>query len=79
LVCWTGEPVEARTCAKTIAELMWPASSRRLRSFQAGSVLWKTAGASCAPYQPIPNPSPFVSSAPICEWRLWTISECLGP
>ena len=31
-------------CANTSGEVMCPASSRRLRSFQAGSMLWKTAG-----------------------------------
>jgi hypothetical protein len=27
---------------------------------------------------PIPNPSPFVVSAPSLEWRLWSTSECFG-
>ena len=36
-------------------------------------------GAFAPPYQPIPNPSPFVSSAPSCECRLWSISEFFGP
>src|SRR3954464_14372338 len=66
-------------CANTSGEGMWPESSRRLRSFQAGSMLWKTPGVSWAPYQPTPKPSPFVSSAPICECRLWTISEFFCP
>ena len=57
---------------------MWPASSRRLSSFQAGSVLWKTPGVSGAPYQPTPNPSPLVGSAPSFEDRLWSTSE-FGP
>ena len=57
---------------------MCPESSRRLRSFQAGSMLWKTAGVSAPPYQPIPKPSPFVVSAPSAECRLWSISECVG-
>ena len=57
---------------------MWRASSLRLRSFQAGSVLWKIPGALSMPYQPIPNPSPLVVVAPIVECRLWSISECLG-
>ena len=74
-VCWTGEPVEARMCANTSPELIWPESSRRLRSFQAGSMLRKTPGVSWSPYQPRPKPSPLVSSAPSREWRLWTISE----
>ncbi len=77
-VCWMAPPVEARMCASTsgdfrCAEMFW-----RLRSFQAGSTLWKTPGVSPTPYQPMPNPSPFVVSAPISEWRLWTISECWG-
>ena len=74
-VCCTGEPVEARMCAKTSGEAMCPDNSRRLRSFQAGSMLRKTPGFSCSPYQPTPKPSPFVSSAPSREWRLCTISE----
>ena len=78
LVCCTGEPVEARMCAKTSGDEMWPESSCRLRSFQAGSMLRKTPGVSCSPYQPTPKPSPLVVSAPSCEWRLWTISECFG-
>jgi hypothetical protein len=64
-------------CAKTSPELSWRASSRRLRSFQAGSMLRKTPGVSWSPYQPSPKPSPFVSSAPSREWRLWTIREFL--
>src|SRR5215217_4140063 len=60
-------------CAKTSGETTWPASSRRLRSFQAGSMLWKTPGVSPRPYQ-----SPFVVSAPSRECRLWSISECFG-
>jgi hypothetical protein len=44
----------------------------------AGSTLWKTPGVSPTPYQPLPKPSPFVVSAPSCEWRLWSISECFG-
>jgi hypothetical protein len=52
--------------------------SRRFRSFHAGSTLRKTPGVSPTPYQPIPKPSPFVVSAPSCEWRLWSISECSG-
>src|SRR5215831_13604695 len=53
--------------------------SRRLRSFQAGSMPRKTAGASSSPYQPIPKPSPFVSSFPSRACRLWTINECSDP
>ena len=64
--------------AKTSGDSTWRASSLRFRSFQAGSTLWKIAGTSPRPYQPIPNPSPFVVSAPSVEWRLWSISECLG-
>src|SRR2546426_4782748 len=43
--------------------------SRRLRSFQAGSMLWKTPGVWVWSYQPTPKPSPFVVSAPIVECR----------
>jgi hypothetical protein len=50
----------------------------QVRSFQAGSMLWKTPGVSPTPYQPTPKPSPFVVSAPIVEWRLWSMSECAG-
>lgn len=57
-VCWTVEPLEARMCAKTSREATCMASSRRLRSFQAGSVPWKTPGEGWAPYQPTPKPSP---------------------
>ena len=77
-VSCTGVPDEARMCAKTTPDSRCAASSRRFRSFHAGSTLWKTPGVSCAPYQPIPNPSPFVVSAPIVEWRLWSMSECFG-
>jgi hypothetical protein len=35
-------------------------------------------GVSPTPYQPIPNPSPFVVSAPSFAWRLWSIRECFG-
>ena len=37
-----------------------------------------TPGVSAAPYQPMPNPSPLVVSAPMVEWRLWSMSECFG-
>ena len=47
----------------------WPATSRRLRSFQAGSMLWKTAVSVSGPCQPTPKPSPFVVSTPRREWR----------
>ena len=40
-VCWTGEPEEARMCAKTSWERTCADRSRRFRSFQAGSTLWK--------------------------------------
>ena len=77
-VCCTGVPVEARMWAKTSPERTCDDSSRRLRSFQAGSTLLKTAGVSSSPYQATPNPSPFVVSTPSLEWRLWSISECAG-
>src|SRR5215207_6246719 len=53
LVCWTAVPVEARMCARKMGDSTWLATSRRLRSFHAGSMLWKTAGVWVfAPYQP---------------------------
>ena len=64
LVCWTAEPVEARMCAKTRRADAWADSSRRLRSFQTGSVLWYTPGFGADPYQPTPKPSPLVVSTP---------------
>ena len=39
-VSCTGLPVDARMWAKTSGERMCAASSCRLRSFQAGSMLW---------------------------------------
>src|SRR3954463_748895 len=63
-------------CAKTSGDRMWPASSRRFRSFQAGSPLGKPPGGPPTPYQPTPNPSPFVVSAPSRECRLWSINPC---
>jgi len=53
-------------------------SSRRLRSFQAGSVLRKMPGTVWRPYQPTPKPSPFVVSAPMRECLLCTTSEFWG-
>src|SRR5881275_2695887 len=78
LVCCTALPIAARMCVKNNGELMWSASSRRLLSFHAGSVLRKTPGVGGAPYQPTPKPSPLVGSAPSRECRLWPTSE-LGP
>ena len=46
LVCCTAEPVEARMWAKTRPALAWAHSSRRFRSFQAGSVLRNRPGVS---------------------------------
>ena len=37
------------------------------------------AGVSGAPYQPTPNPSPLVGSAPSRECRLWSTSEWVPP
>src|SRR3954470_17139321 len=79
LVCCTGEPMAARMCAKTLEECTCAATSCRLRSFHAGSMLRYTAGKSYSPYQPTPNPSPFVVSAPSSECLLWTIREFSGP
>ena len=78
LVCCTALPIAARMWVKKCDELMWLASSCRLWSFQAGSVLWKTPGVGLSPYQPTPKPSPFVVSAPSRECRLWSIREWAG-
>ena len=79
MVCWTAVPVEARMCARNSGDSTWLATSRRLRSFQAGSMLRKTAGVSVlAPYQPTPKPSPLVVSTPRRAWRLWSIREWSG-
>jgi hypothetical protein len=51
-------------CANTSGDRICADRSRRFRSFQAGSTLWKTPGVSPTPYQPMPNPSPLVVSAP---------------
>src|SRR5829696_2012542 len=52
-------------CARKSGDSTWPATSRRLRSFQAGSTLRKMAGAwAFASYQPTPKPSPLVVSTP---------------
>ena len=75
----TAEPLEARMWARTSGEVTCSASSRRLRSFQAGSVLRKTP-----PAWPGRRTSRrrsrhrWWSRPPSVEWRLWTISECLG-
>ena len=79
LVCCTALPIAARMWVKNSGELMWPASSRRFSSFHAGSMLWKTPGVSGAPYQPTPNPSPLVGSAPSRECRLWSTNEFVPP
>ena len=72
-------PVEARMCAKTSAgadvrgELAQVAVvPRRLDALEDGRASRRS------PYQPTPNPSPFVVSTPSREWRLWSISECAG-
>src|SRR5215210_9072086 len=60
--------------ARKSGDSTWEASSLRLRSFQAGSMEWKTAGVSVSgTYQPRPNPSPLVVSAPMREWRDWSM------
>jgi hypothetical protein len=40
---------------------------RNLARLLRADIMWKTAGISCAPYQPMPKPSSFVSSALSCE------------
>ena len=66
----SGEPEEARMCANTSRRLRCaPASSRRFRSFQAGSMLWKTPGVSTA----VPADPEAVAVRrlrPSWEWRL---------
>ena len=42
-------------------------------------MLLKTPGSPEAEYHPMPNPSPFVGSAPMRELRLCSIRECCGP
>jgi hypothetical protein len=74
-VCCTADPIAARMCAKNSGERTCPASSRRFASFQAGSMLRNTPGTGAASYQPTPNPSPLVVSAPSLECMLWSISE----
>src|SRR3954454_13018654 len=74
-VCCTALPIAARMWVKKSGELMWPASSRRFWSFQAGSMLRKTPGVWETPYQPTPKPSPFVGSAPSRDERLWSTIE----
>jgi hypothetical protein len=65
-------------CAKTRPDLAWAESSRRLRSFHAGSVLRNTPGFGWDEYHPTPKPSPFVVSAPKRECLLCTTSELVG-
>src|SRR5215207_7324397 len=66
-------------CARKSGDSTWPATSRRLRSFQAGSTLRKMAGAwAFASYQPTPKPSPLVVSTPRRAWRLWSMREWSG-
>src|SRR3954447_16937761 len=78
-VCCTALPIAARMWVKKSGELMWPASSRRFWSFQAGSMLRKTPGVWETPYQPTPKPSPFVGSAPSRDERLWSTIEFVPP
>ena len=72
LVCCTGEPVEARMWAKNSGALTLAASSRRLRSFQAGSMLGTPPGSSAARRTSrCRSRRRWSSSAPIRECRLW--------
>ena len=64
--------------AKTRRAFAWAHSSRRLRSFHAGSVLRYSPGVSIGPYHPTPKPSPLIVVAPIWECWLWTTSEFAG-
>ncbi len=64
--------------ANTRPAAAWAHSSRRLRSFQAGSVLRNSPGVSDRPYQPTPKPSPLVVVAPISECLLCATREFFG-
>src|SRR3954465_5469705 len=87
-VCCTAVPVLALMWAMKRPEDVERASSRRLTSFHAGPTSRKSTGmpvprvagrpvaAPSTPYQPTPNPSPFVVSTPIRECRLWSMREC---
>jgi hypothetical protein len=52
----------------------------QIRSFQAGWVPLKTAGADSSPvrYHPMPKPSPLVVTPPSRACRLWSMIECSG-
>ena len=69
--------VDARMCANTsgvdVARELPAGSGRSTRAPRCGRRL-----VSPTPYQPRPNPSPFVVSRPAVECRLWSISECAG-
>src|SRR5215218_3078027 len=74
-VCWTAVPVEARMWARNNGELTWPATSRRLRSCHAGSMLLKTAGVSASePYQPTPKPSLLVVEQFLDQDAMFTLA-----
>ena len=77
-VCWTGVPVEARMCAKTVRERTWPAVRAGCGRSTPARCCGRPPARPPSPYQPTPKPSPFVVSAPSRECRLWSIREWVG-
>ena len=79
-VCWIGGPPAARTWLKNSGLSIACVSSRRFSSFQAGSVLWNSAGTlpgtESRGYHPNPKPSPFTVSAPSGELSDCFTREC---
>ena len=57
---------------------IWPARSRRLKSFHAGRMLRKSPGVGRDPYQPMPKPSALVGVSAERDDMLWSMSECFG-
>jgi hypothetical protein len=53
-------PVEARTWAKNRGERTWAESDFRFSSTRPGRMSRNRPGSGRSPYQPRPNPSPFV-------------------
>src|SRR3954453_22396033 len=80
LVCWIGGPAAALTWLKNNGDSTAWVSSRRFRSFHAGSMLWKNRGAvpggASLGYHPNPKPSPLTVEAPSGDFSDWATSEC---
>ena len=75
LVCCTGEPIAARTWARNSGDSMCaPARAGWCPTRRARRCGRRPAG--LAPYQPRPNPSPLVGSAPMRACRLWSTIPC---